>query len=156
MMTKFHEGEFGHVLVAVKPRDFRRHLCLFRFIPYLLGDDLIFEFIFRKTPKNVWWSEAEITVSREGREDRLNFPIGVPNTKGEWRTLKRVCHPISTTIISGKMTLKSSSGVTLGGLTATNVSGRIIFEDIRVISTTTALAWLVGIVLAISVPCKYL
>ncbi len=48
-MTKFHEGEFGHVLVAVKPRDFRRHLCLFRFIPYLLGDDLIFEFIFRKT-----------------------------------------------------------------------------------------------------------
>ncbi len=149
-MGKFFKGEFGHILVAVKPVGFRRHLCLFRFIPYLLGDDLIFEFTFRKKQKSVWWSEAEITVSCEGKEDRFNFPIGAPDIKGEWRTLKRVCHPTSVTIISGKITLKSSGGVTVGGLTATSVSGRIVFEDVRVISTTTALAWLIGIVLGIS------
>jgi len=140
-MTKFSKGEFGHILVAVKPKDFRRHLCLFRLIPYLLGDDLIFEFVFRKTPKNVRWSEAEIIVRCEGREDRFNFPIGAPDINGERRALKRVCHPTSPTIVSGKIALKSSSGVTVGGLTATNVSGRTVFEDVRVISTTTALAW---------------
>jgi len=149
-MGKFFKGEFGHILVAVKPTGFRRHLCLFRFIPYLLGDDLIFEFVFRNTQKNVWWSEAEITVSCEDREDRFNFPIGAPDINGEWRTLKRVCHPTSVTIMSGKIALKSSSGVTVGGLTATSMSGRIVFEDVRVISTTTALAWLIGIVLGIS------
>jgi len=148
-MAKFSKGEFGHILVAVKPRDFRRYLYLFKFIPYLLGDDLIFEFAFKKTPKNVWWSEAEVIVRCEGREDRFNFPIGSPDTNGEWRTLKRVCHPISPTIVSGKIALKSSSGVALGGLTATNVSGRIAFEDVRVISTNTALAWLIGILLGI-------
>lgn len=137
-------------MVPVKPRDFRKHFCLFRFIPCLLGDDLIFEFAFRKTPKNVWWSEAEIIVNCEGREDRFDFPIGAPDINGKWRTLKRVCHPTSATIISGKIALKSGSGVTLGGLTATNVSGRIAFEDVRVISTSMALAWLIGIVLGIS------
>ena len=149
-MGKFFKGEFGHIVLAVKPTGFRRHLCLFRLIPYLLGDDLIFEFVFRKKQNNVWWSEAEITVSCEGKEDKFNFPIGAPDIKGEWRTLKRVCHPTSVTITSGKLALKSSSGVTVGGLTATSISGRIVFEDVRVISKTSALAWLIGVVLGIS------
>lgn len=149
-MGKFFRGEIGHVLVAVKPADFRRHLYLFRFIPYLLGNGLIFEFAFKKTLKSVWWWEAEIIVSCEGREDRFNFPIGAPDINNEWKTLKRVCHPTSVTIVSGKITLRSSSGVTLGGLTATSVSGKIVFEDVRVISPSTALGWIIGVVLVIS------
>ncbi len=150
-MAKFNKGEFGHIQYKIKPTGIRNWFNLYKIIPYILGNDVRVKLTFQRMDIGVWWSQCEFTVITLGQSEIFNIAVGNPNGEGKWSRLIRLAHPLEPCIISCKLALRKPTTLGKLDLKPVSIRGRVIIEDLRVLSSHTVMAWVFGIFLGIAV-----
>jgi hypothetical protein len=149
-MAKFNSGELGGVYYKAIPTGFRRFLRIDKIspIPYILGYD-IHTILLIKLKHGNWWTEG---VLKPNLPRYFNFPfeITVPNKKGKWVDKLPVGHPIKPTVFSCELQLQNVQETDNPLHPIVESVETKLIEDIRVISLSTFLAWVIPILVAIT------
>ena len=158
-MAKYNKGEVGGIKFRIRPIGYRNWLNLYKIIPYTLGDNVFVKITIEPTDMAIWWSKCTLTIKsdrpggvyEDGSEGYSEFSMTIgANDKG-WARVFRLAHPMQACSISCKLSLETPVLLGKPNLPIVSAGGAVIIEDLKVYSSHTVMAWVVGITLTIAV-----
>ena len=99
-----------------------------------------------------WEGKEGVTVGSPSAIEMsqgYSFRIGDPNQKGQWSKIIRVSHPLHPCTISCYLNLQQIKEGAYS-LPVTGIYGTMLFEDVTVITSDTAIKWGLSFFLAVA------